>query len=227
MCAIHSSEADSQGENDTGENEPTSDKSSASPGTSAAPKEPLSAVPSDLIDSIRGTISGVLDFIIETLSTSPEEISFSRTADEIEEEARETTIALGVLPDISSQDEQMLNAFDRDVIDVMDDEDIILETLHRKVPIHQPGVEDASMTEKNPFRGSISDEDDDEKEIYSLVLWNDEEHSFDDVIRIVKKAIGCTTARARAIAEAVDSHVCTVLFGIFTYLATLTNSFHR
>jgi hypothetical protein len=170
ICGIHSIEAADQSEKE--EDKENLSSGSTSPG--ATPRQLAESVPSDLKDSIRGTISGVLDFIIETLSTSPEEISFSRTAEEIEEEAKETMIALGVLPDFSNHNDSNVNAFDRDIIEDMEDDASISETHHRKTPKYGQSLEDSSMREKNPLQGSISDEDDDEKEIYALVLWNDE-----------------------------------------------------
>jgi hypothetical protein len=150
--------------------------------------------------------------MIETLSTSPEEISFPRTEREIEEEARSTMIALGVLPDFSNQEDQILQDFDEDDVD---EEDTVLGGIYNPSKPHQPGVEDASMKERTGISGYVSDDDeDDEKEIYSLVLWNDETHSFDEVIEVVTQATQCTPARAKAVAEAVDSHV-----GIINYEA--------
>lgn len=172
----------------------------------------MSSVPSDLLDSVRGTISGVLDFIVETLSTSPEEIAFPRAAEEIEEEARETMIALGVLPDFSNQDDQMLQDFEEVGSDDADEDDVIPNIQREKSRARKASVEDASMNEKRTLADYISDDDDDEKEIYSLVLWNDESHSFDEVIKVVSEATNCTPARARAVAEAVDSHVCIATF---------------
>ncbi|KAI8992651.1 hypothetical protein BDB01DRAFT_848002 [Pilobolus umbonatus] len=45
-----------------------------------------------------------------------------------------------------------------------------------------------------------------ETQKYVCVLWNDESHSFDEVIRVVKRATGCSTADAMFAAESVDVH---------------------
>ncbi len=42
---------------------------------------------------------------------------------------------------------------------------------------------------------------------YTLLLWNDEQHSFNEVISQVDEAISCGRARAKAVAEFVDEHV--------------------
>jgi E3 ubiquitin-protein ligase UBR1 len=205
ICSIHSIEADSQAGNGQNGEQEANTSNSSSPGSTSTSKVPLSSVPPDLLDSIRGTISGILDFMIETLSTSPEEISVPRAEFEIEEEARATMIALGVLPDFSNQEDQILQDFDEDDIE---DDDAAPSGTHNQSNSQQLGVEDASMTEKIGIAGFDSDDDDDdEKEIYSLVLWNDETHSFDEVIEVVTRATQCSPARAKAVAEAVDTHV--------------------
>jgi E3 ubiquitin-protein ligase UBR1 len=43
--------------------------------------------------------------------------------------------------------------------------------------------------------------------MYSCILWNDETHSFGEVIERVKSGINCTENTARHIAEEVDRHV--------------------
>ncbi|RKP09604.1 hypothetical protein THASP1DRAFT_14054 [Thamnocephalis sphaerospora] len=42
--------------------------------------------------------------------------------------------------------------------------------------------------------------------LYACVLWNDETHSFDDVINCVKKALSCPKGAAKQVAEHVDTH---------------------
>ena len=43
--------------------------------------------------------------------------------------------------------------------------------------------------------------------VYSCILWNDESHSFDEVIHQAVLALGVTEAQARTIAETVDARV--------------------
>ncbi|CEG70414.1 hypothetical protein RMATCC62417_06318 [Rhizopus microsporus] len=45
-----------------------------------------------------------------------------------------------------------------------------------------------------------------ETQSYACILWNDEKHSFDDVIAVVKNAIGCTHEQAEVIAQSVDRY---------------------
>ncbi len=42
---------------------------------------------------------------------------------------------------------------------------------------------------------------------FGLVLWNDEQHSFNEVISQVDEAISCGRVRAKHVAENVDVHV--------------------
>ncbi|KAI9317943.1 hypothetical protein BX666DRAFT_1565983 [Dichotomocladium elegans] len=42
--------------------------------------------------------------------------------------------------------------------------------------------------------------------LYACILWNDETHTFDKVIEVVKRAIGCTTIQAQRAAETVDAY---------------------
>ena len=46
-------------------------------------------------------------------------------------------------------------------------------------------------------------------ETFAIILWNDEVHSFDDVIGAVSEALAVTRDNARAVAESVDAEVIT------------------
>ena len=43
--------------------------------------------------------------------------------------------------------------------------------------------------------------------LYACILWNDETHSFQEVIDVVMAALGCTQSEAKHVAERVDGHV--------------------
>jgi len=43
--------------------------------------------------------------------------------------------------------------------------------------------------------------------LYNCLLWNDENHSFDFVIKKLKEATNCTDERAEMISKNIDSHV--------------------
>ncbi|RIA96511.1 hypothetical protein C1645_707932 [Glomus cerebriforme] len=103
-------------------------------------------LPHDLLDSIHITISTVLDFMLDTLSASPEEMSPLSEA-EVKEEAKRAALYI------------------RDPINNVDEE-----------------------------------------KLFAVVLWNDEHHSFHEVIEQLMDATGCSKAEAKAIAERVDSH---------------------
>jgi hypothetical protein len=55
-------------------------------------------------------------------------------------------------------------------------------------------------------------------EIYAVLLWNDEKHSFNEVIHHVKDSTGCTIEEATRIANCIDQEVRTfcILVGIST-----------
>ena len=44
------------------------------------------------------------------------------------------------------------------------------------------------------------------QDLYSLLLWNDESHSFNEVIETVQEVLFCTREHAKKVAETVDSH---------------------
>ena len=127
-------------------------------------------IPHDLLDSIHTTISIVLDFMLDTLSASPEEMSPLSEA-EVKEEAKRAAIYI------------------RDPINNVDEE-----------------------------------------KLFAVVLWNDEHHSFHEVIEQLQDATGCSKAEAKAIAERVDSYVCNVIFysvvNIYPMKSIIVNIFY-
>lgn len=56
-----------------------------------------------------------------------------------------------------------------------------------------------------------------EDRLYSVVLWNDESHSFQDVIECVSEAIGCSEEHANDIAVQVDTFVRAPLKMIYNH----------
>ncbi|CAG8595325.1 6037_t:CDS:2, partial [Acaulospora morrowiae] len=104
-------------------------------------------LPPDLLNSMHETISTVLDFMLETLSASPEDISPPLNESEVRQEA----------------------------IDVAN---------------------------------SINDTDSsaEEEKLFAVILWNDENHSFNEVIDHVVDATECTKEVAKNMAERVDSY---------------------
>lgn len=107
--------------------------------------QPLSSVPQPVLNSVRETVSVVIDYILETFATSPEDILTVGTVQSIQQDCVDSHQALGLPVDLENQ-------------------------------------------------------------FYACVLWNDEKHSFDQVITVVKNAIGCTTEQADAVAQAVDQY---------------------
>ncbi|KAI7861885.1 hypothetical protein BDF14DRAFT_1862837 [Spinellus fusiger] len=129
-CSIHSTQAPASSHSNT---------------TSSVP-EPVKHIPAALKESIRGTIEVVLNYILETFATSPEEVSPALKEDIIKD-CRDAHSALHIA-DIS----------------------------HRELPT------------------------------YSCILWNDEKHSFDDVISVVTDSVYCPRDRSIRVAAKVDSH---------------------
>ncbi|KAF8927096.1 hypothetical protein BGZ58_010633 [Dissophora ornata] len=122
-CIYHSAKNNPQGEND--------------------PKN--LEYPPEVAASIRKTIATVLDFIIDTMTTSPENMNGTRVGKE---------------------------QIQRDAVDA----------------------------------GNIAGETTDLEEMdFVCILWNDEDHSFTDVINRVAETTGMTSTYARKIAETVDT----------------------
>ncbi|KAI7848553.1 hypothetical protein BDC45DRAFT_471139 [Circinella umbellata] len=106
--------------------------------------EPISSVTPELLQQIKATIQVVMDYILETFATSPEDLSL-RNKQQIEQDCEASDKALGMI-----------------------------DNGHRRM--------------------------------YACILWNDERHSFDEVIDVVKRATGCTKLQASKVAESVDAY---------------------
>ncbi|CAG8445258.1 4966_t:CDS:2 [Diversispora eburnea] len=104
-------------------------------------------IPLDLLNSIHNTICTVLDFMLNTLSVSPEEITPPPNEQEVKQEA---------------------------------------EYVGRII--------------------NDTDDDIEEEKLFAIILWNDEHHSFQDVIDQVVEATSCTKEDARRLAERIDSY---------------------
>jgi hypothetical protein len=52
----------------------------------------------------------------------------------------------------------------------------------------------------------------DDPKIFSMLLWNDETHTFDDVAQQCEVSIGCSSIEGRQIAKNVDAYVNTVFY---------------
>lgn len=127
------------------------DASSSSPSSQSNKLEPISSVPSTIMNSVRETINVVADYILETFATSPEDF-------------------------VSSP---------RDVGSSVTKESIQQDCIDSHEALGLPSV-------------------DLKNQLYACVLWNDEKHSFDAVINVVREAIGCTKEEASHAAECVD-----------------------
>lgn len=113
--------------------------------------------PPEVASSIRKTIATVLDFIIDTMTTSPENMNGTRESKE---------------------------QIQRDAVDA----------------------------------GNIAGETTDlENMQYACILWNDEDHSFTEVIDRVSGATNMPSNYARKIAETVDTQVSTQFMRFFIY----------
>lgn len=129
---------------------PSSDIPNSSNSPSQVSLEPISSIPDNIMASVKETMVVVINYILETFATSPEDVisspgdvGTSVTIETIQQDCVDSHDALGLPVDLSTQ-------------------------------------------------------------TYACLLWNDEKHSFNDVINIVKQAIGCTVTEATHAAECVD-----------------------
>jgi hypothetical protein len=132
-CGIHSLKATTD----------TSEGASTSETSNQRQLEPLSSVPPSLLNSVKETITVVLDYILETFAASHEDVISIGTVESIEQDCIDSHEALGL-------------------------------------PVNE------------------------KDQTYVCILWNDEYHSFDQVISKVVEALNCTKAEAQHAAECVD-----------------------
>jgi E3 ubiquitin-protein ligase UBR1 len=139
---------------------------SPAPGQNPSQAKQATAVqpfPEQLKQSIQSTVSTALDFLLETLVTSPSNIAPPDDVASVIREARMTSTAIG---------------------------------------------EPQPWKDFNPERQAAELQGHDSTApYYAVVLWNDENHSFIDVILKVTSSTNCTEEEAKRIANMVDLHV--------------------
>ena len=111
--------------------------------------------PHDLLNTIHNTVSTVLDFMLDTLSASPEERVPPLSDADVRKEANQAALYI------------------RDPVNNIDDE-----------------------------------------KLFAVVLWNDEHHSFDEVVDQVMETTGCSQLEAKASAIRVDSYVRNTMMNV-------------
>ncbi|OZJ06163.1 hypothetical protein BZG36_00994, partial [Bifiguratus adelaidae] len=121
---------------------------------------PVQPFPEQLKQSIQSTVSTALDFLLETLVTSPSNIAPPDDVASVIREARMTSTAIG-------EPQPWINL---------------------ECQAEEPQGPDSTA----PY--------------YAVVLWNDENHSFIDVILKVTSSTNCTEEEAKRIANMVDLH---------------------
>jgi len=128
-------------------------------------------LPHDLLNPIHSTISTVLDFMLDTLSASPEEMTPPLSDTDVRKEADQAA-------------------------------------LYIRDPVNNIG----------------------EEKLFAVVIWNDEHHSFHEVIDQVMEATGCNQAEAKALAKRVDSYVRNTIINLTKYISLsqykFANMFH-
>jgi E3 ubiquitin-protein ligase UBR1 len=105
--------------------------------------------------------------------------------------------------------------------------DFMLETFSAspetmKVPTDAESARNDARQSAKCIRKSL-DERHEEETLFALVLWNDEQHSFNEVIAHVSEAIKCSELEAKKIAERVDSYVCRIIKSEQCYMYLYAN----
>ncbi|KAL1925009.1 uncharacterized protein VTP21DRAFT_4663 [Calcarisporiella thermophila] len=144
-CPYHSSDPDASNSSDDATAN-LSNPASATAAQSSTDGSKLAALPSEFIDYIRTTVSTILDFVLETLTCSPDDLTQQNTVEAVR----------------------------------------------------------SSANKSSRFIEKISGEPEPEQTTYACVLWNDENHSFEQVIYQLLEATSCQREVARRIAENVD-----------------------
>jgi hypothetical protein len=103
--------------------------------------------------------------------------------------------------------------------------DFVIDTLSGSptsftVPQNVMAVKRANPPETDDEKAGIRDGGEgggsDQGMLFACVLWNDEEHSFGEVIERVMTATRCTRQAASDVAVKVDAVVCTGLHSLYT-----------
>ncbi|KAG2173607.1 hypothetical protein INT43_005025 [Umbelopsis isabellina] len=141
------------------------------------------SIPGDLRSALHTTIGAALDFILETFACSPED---KVTATNINGDSQS----------IRS------NAFFRDSQTIkMSLSNAIRPSVFTTT--HTDGDEDVSMMDVDDA-DTGENESKAPSEVYACILWNDESHSYPQVIDQLMSAAGCTEAQAKTTAENVN-----------------------
>jgi hypothetical protein len=159
-----------------------------SPASAPAPTKGRSEIPSELKTALHTTIGAVLDFILETFACSPEDKVTSSNINSDSQSIRSNaffrdsqnikmTLSNAIRPSVFSQASEER------------DEDVTMMDL------------DESETAAEEAKPSSS------SEVYACILWNDESHSYPQVIDQLVSAARCTEAQAKATAENVNLYV--------------------
>ncbi|PWN48310.1 hypothetical protein IE53DRAFT_202971 [Violaceomyces palustris] len=181
-------------------------------------------VPRDLQDPLHGTIEVLLNFILEVLEHAPEDMTVPSGPDAIDIISR-----LPSLENATSQNKRSESHGVSAPANRTDDEDSEMsEGLSGGEDDEDPTLEaPGAFHEQADFKGkkrafmySSSDAEPatrprasaydssamPRKRQYSVLLWNDEKHSFRQVIDTVTDATGITELAAKNVAERVDQH---------------------
>ncbi|KAI9278777.1 hypothetical protein BDA99DRAFT_554385 [Phascolomyces articulosus] len=142
ICSIHSLSAAPTTNTAAETSSSSADNNTKS--TRAIQLEPRTSVTPELLEQIKATIQVVMDYILETFATSPENLSL-RDKQQIQQDCEASDKALG-------------------------------------------------MPDSGP------------RPMYACILWNDERHSFDEVIEVVMRATHCSKLQASKVAENVDAY---------------------
>lgn len=84
--------------------------------------------------------------------------------------------------------------------------DYILETFAASPEDVSPGTKESILQDWKDSSKALNMPDSDKDQMFACILWNDEKHSFDEVINIVMRATSCSKAEATRVAESVDAH---------------------
>ncbi|KAI8980835.1 hypothetical protein BDB01DRAFT_187703 [Pilobolus umbonatus] len=152
--------------------------SSSSSGTAMVAMEP------ELLAAIRDTISTVLNFLLDTFSLAPDEVTLNSSIEQLVKENRQqvrTLSELGVPSQLSSKVSNDQS---------MDNDD--------------PVEEDVDM-DKDTVDDKLSGYKKD-GELYACIAWNDEAHAFSHVLESIMTATGWEWERAKQIVDVIHVH---------------------
>jgi E3 ubiquitin-protein ligase UBR1 len=151
------------------------------------PRQGTADIPSDLNRSLHSTIGSVLDFILETFACSPEDKVTTASINSDSQSVRSNAF----FRDSQNIKLSLSNAIRPSVFSHADDKD-----------------EDVAMMEIDDLDAPADEaKSSSSSEMYACILWNDESHSYPQVIDQLVSAAGCTEAQAKETAENVNQYV--------------------